>query len=75
MMKSRRFMSAPKLRRRHRIGLIEYFDSGAETGIKTIAAMHSQCPLWAKADICGAKRHVRFTPESGHSRQTGAHVR
>jgi hypothetical protein len=23
----------------------------------------------SKADICGAPRHVRFTPESGHSRQ------
>ncbi|MGB8048532.1 MAG: hypothetical protein WCF53_11630, partial [Pseudolabrys sp.] len=21
----------------------------------------------SKVDICGAKRHVRFTPESGHS--------
>jgi len=25
----------------------------------------------SKADICGAKRHVRFTPESGHVRCTG----
>ena len=25
-----------------------------------------ECPLWVKADICGAQSHVRFTPESGH---------
>ena len=29
-----------------------------------------QCPLWVKADICGAKGHVRFSPESGHVRCT-----
>src|SRR5262245_27893461 len=23
-----------------------------------------QCPLWVKADICAAKTHVRFTPNS-----------
>jgi len=33
---------------------------GAETGIKTTAAVHSQC----KADICAATSHVRFTPNS-----------
>src|SRR5262245_31396018 len=26
--------------------------------------------FWSKADICSAKRHVRFTPESGHVRCT-----
>ena len=26
-----------------------------------------QCPLGSKADICSAKQHVRFTPNSGHS--------
>jgi len=25
-------------------------------------------PFGSKADICSAKRHVRFTPESGHVR-------
>ena len=51
-----------------------------ETGIKTIAAAHSQCPLWVKsrhvrcksvmsalppkADMCSATRHVRFVPKA-----------
>jgi hypothetical protein len=26
----------------------------------------------SKADICSAKRHVRFTPESGHVQRTNA---
>jgi hypothetical protein len=26
--------------------------------------------LGSKADICAAKRHVRFTPESGHVQRT-----
>src|SRR5450759_2354118 len=42
VMNSRRRMPDPKLRRRHLTGLNEYFDR-AETGIKTIAAVHSQC--------------------------------
>jgi len=28
------------------------------------------CPLWVKADLCGAIRHVRFSPRSGHLRRT-----
>src|SRR5450759_5144282 len=41
VMNSRRRMSDPKLRRQHLSGSNEYL--GAETGIKTIAAVHSQC--------------------------------
>jgi hypothetical protein len=26
----------------------------------------TECPLRVKADICAAKSHVRFAPESGH---------
>jgi len=28
--------------------------------------MHRTVRFGSKADMCGAKRHVRFTPESGH---------
>ena len=42
LMNSRRRISAPKLRGQHCIGSNEYFDR-AETGIKAIAAVHSQC--------------------------------
>jgi hypothetical protein len=38
-------MSDPKLRRQHLIGSNECFDRG-QTGIKTIAAVQSQCRLW-----------------------------
>jgi hypothetical protein len=48
VMNSRRCMSAPMLRRWHlngqTIALIR-----AEIGIKTIAAVHSQCRLWVKS--------------------------
>jgi len=44
-MNSRRLMSAPKLRRRHRLDLIEYF-GGAETGVKTFSVVHCQCRYW-----------------------------
>ena len=44
----------PQAQEAHRIGLIEYFDRG-ETGIKTIAAVHSQCRSWVKS------RHVQCT--------------
>jgi len=27
-----------------------------------------QCPLWVKSNMCSARAHVRFTPESGHVR-------
>ena len=33
------------------------------------STLRPQCPLWSLADICGAKRDVRFTPndrKSGH---------
>ena len=34
-------------------------------------AMRDRCPLYPpKADICSAKRHVRFTPKSGHVQRT-----
>ncbi len=32
---------------------------------------YAQCPLGSKADMCAAKSHVRFTPESGHVQCTG----
>jgi hypothetical protein len=47
-MNSRRRMSDPKLRRQHLIGSNECFDRG-QTGIKTIAAVQSQCRLWVLA--------------------------
>jgi hypothetical protein len=28
------------------------------------STLRPQCPLWVKADICGAKRHVRFSSNS-----------
>jgi hypothetical protein len=30
-----------------------------------------RCPLGSKADMCSAKRDVRFTPKSGHVRCKG----
>jgi cysteine synthase len=49
-MKSRRFMRLPE---RSRHGIVTVSTStliGAETGIKTIAALHSQCRRWVKSD-------------------------
>jgi hypothetical protein len=59
-------MPAPKLKRRHHNGSNEYFDR-AETGIKTIAAVHSQCRSWVKSrqTIAGPKpTDVRYCPKA-----------
>ena len=71
-MNSRRCMSAPKLRRR----IVSAQTSaliGAETGIKTIAAVHSQCRLWvdcvAKVESCRATNFSR-KPETGSTRHS-----
>jgi hypothetical protein len=51
-MNSRRLMLAP-LMTEHRTG-------------KNYRAGRGNVRFGSKADICGAKGHVRFTPESGH---------
>src|SRR5215510_8065526 len=35
---------------------------------ETTTLEERHCPLWSTADISQCKRHVRFTPESGHVR-------
>jgi hypothetical protein len=39
-------------------------------GCPPVVACRTKMPAYVRfgseADICGAKRHVRFTPESGH---------
>jgi len=33
---------------------------------KQAFALHQPMSLWSKADMCSAKRHVRFIPKSRH---------
>jgi hypothetical protein len=42
----------------------------AETGSKTIAAMHSQCRSWVKGDLMALICDFRSAPNNGR-RQTG----
>src|SRR5262245_56499908 len=48
---SRRLIVAPEAWTADRSNFYAYFGRG-------------RCPLWVEADICIAKRHVRFTPNS-----------
>ena len=65
-MNSRRCIAFPKLKSQHRIGSNEYFDR-AESGIKTIAAVHSQCRRWVisvEGSRGRASMHFRCSPKS-----------
>ena len=63
VMNSRRRMLVPELRRRHLIGSNDCFDRGVETGIKTIAAVHSQCPLWVISGHMQCNRQCPLYPQ------------
>ena len=65
-MNSRRLVSVRTLSRQHLSGSNEYFD-GADTDTKTIAAMHSQCPLWVisgQTTHCHNRPNVRYCPKA-----------
>jgi len=55
-MNSRRFMGSPKLRRRHPNASTSTW-IGAETGIKTIIAVHIQSRNWVKTALPTAFQH------------------
>jgi hypothetical protein len=57
-------MFDPKLRKRGILPAQSPAFLVAETGIKTIAAAHSQCPLWVKSRHMQRKTPCRFTPNS-----------
>jgi hypothetical protein len=57
----------PRLRRRHPIGSNEYFDRGSKGLPATAGGCAAHVRFGSQADICAAKCHVRFAPESGHS--------
>src|SRR5262249_38246369 len=40
--------------------------------VRNVKAALWHVRFWSKADICSAKRHVRFTPESGHGQCTSS---
>ena len=42
--------------------------SAEVTNLKRVAMSPLNVRFGSKADMCAAKRHVRFTPESGHVR-------
>ena len=39
------------------------------------STLRPKCPLWVKSRHSQCKRHVRFTPESGHVRVRLVNVR
>ena len=63
---SRRLMSAPRLRRQHRIGSNECFDRGWNRLRYCNMRCWPMSALGQEADIRPLNRDVRFTPNSGH---------
>jgi hypothetical protein len=55
LMNSRRRISAPKLRGQHCSARTRYLGIGLKPGIKTIAAVHSQCRRWVKGGRSGGR--------------------